>query len=106
MSQALIWWFGSGVVFGGFSAFIGREKNRNAISWFLLGLVFGLLAVLALIAVPKLEDSQKPSGETMAGGARESIEARSERSGSNLVAVLSTLVFYLLPVAVLLYFVL
>jgi hypothetical protein len=47
------------IVFGGFSSFIANEKNRDPLSWFFLGFVFSLIAVLALIAVPKLEDNSK-----------------------------------------------
>lgn len=43
------------IVFGGFCSFIAKEKNRGAFSWFILGFLFSLISVLALIAVPKLE---------------------------------------------------
>ncbi len=54
-----------GLVIGAFSSFIANEKNRNGINWFLLGIVFNIVAMLALIAVPalperKTENNQKP----------------------------------------------
>lgn len=42
-------------IFGGFCAFIAKEKNRDSAGWFFLGFLFSLIAVLALIAVPKLD---------------------------------------------------
>lgn len=44
-----------GIIFGGFCAFIAKEKNRDSFGWFLLGFLFSFIALLALIAVPKLE---------------------------------------------------
>ncbi len=42
-----------GIIFGGFCAFIASQKNRDSGSWFLLGFFFSILAILALIAIPK-----------------------------------------------------
>lgn len=42
-------------VFGAFCSFIAKEKNRDGAGWFCLGFLFSLIALLALIAVPKLE---------------------------------------------------
>jgi hypothetical protein len=39
-------------VFGGFCSFIGNQKGRNAGNWFVLGFLFSIIALLALIAVP------------------------------------------------------
>lgn len=44
-----------GLVFGFFCSYIAKEKNRDGQSWFWLGFFFSILAVLALIAVPKIE---------------------------------------------------
>lgn len=43
------------IVFGTFSSFIAKEKNRDSADWFVLGFLFSLLAILALIALPKLD---------------------------------------------------
>lgn len=43
-----------GIVFGSFSAFIAQTKNRSAGGWFVLGFLFSIIAMIALIAVPKL----------------------------------------------------
>jgi len=42
-------------IFGAFSNFIAKEKNRDQAGWFFLGFFFSFIAMLALIAVPKLE---------------------------------------------------
>ena len=43
------------VVFGSFCSFIAHEKNRDSIVWFFLGCLFSFIALLALIAVPRLD---------------------------------------------------
>lgn len=45
-----------GIIFGAFSSFIAKEKNRDSGGWFVLGFFFSLLAILALIGLPKLTD--------------------------------------------------
>lgn len=55
-----------GLVIGAFSAFIAGEKNRNSLHWFLLGLLFNIIALLALMAVPpEKENSKKPNNQTL-----------------------------------------
>jgi len=50
-----------GLVIGAFSAFIAGEKNRDTLYWFLLGLLFNIIALLALMAVPSVKrDIKKP----------------------------------------------
>jgi hypothetical protein len=46
------------IVAGGFSAFIAKEKNRNIFNWFILGFLFSLFALLALIAIPLKQSSE------------------------------------------------
>jgi hypothetical protein len=46
------------ITFGFFCSYIAKEKGRDPGNWFLLGLCFSILAVLALIAVPKVEDKK------------------------------------------------
>jgi hypothetical protein len=43
------------VIFAVFGSFIANEKHRNSIVWFFLCFFFSFLAILALIAVPKVE---------------------------------------------------
>lgn len=52
-----------GLVFGFFCSYIAREKNRDSGSWFWLGFAFSILAVLALVAVPK-RDAIPPASDT------------------------------------------
>ena len=44
-------------------AFVGGEKNRSRGSWFLAGLLFGIFAVIAVVAVPKLSDEEREARE-------------------------------------------
>jgi hypothetical protein len=53
------------IAFGGFSAYIAKEKGRDAVGWFLLGACFSLIALIAVAAVPKLEGVRKPAGPKM-----------------------------------------
>lgn len=41
-----------GLIFGGFSAFVAREKNRDGLSWAFLGFAFGVIALIAVVGVP------------------------------------------------------
>ncbi|MGZ8916420.1 MAG: hypothetical protein ACXW1Z_25335, partial [Methylobacter sp.] len=49
-----------GIIFGGFCAFIASQKNRDSGAWFFLGFYFSILAVLALIAIPKENSTDQP----------------------------------------------
>jgi drug/metabolite transporter (DMT)-like permease len=46
-------------IFGAFSSFIAKEKNRDQAGWFFLGFFFSFIALLALIAVPKLDNPKE-----------------------------------------------
>jgi len=46
------------LIAGNFSAFIAKEKNRNHLGWFFLGFFFSIIALIALIAVPKLSNKE------------------------------------------------
>jgi hypothetical protein len=48
-----------GVIFGGFCSFIAGQKNRDAAGWFVLGLLFSLVALLALVAVPPVDKASQ-----------------------------------------------
>lgn len=54
MEFVLIAFILQALVFGFFAGYIAREKGRSFGSWFVLGFLFSILAVLALIAVPKV----------------------------------------------------
>lgn len=45
-----------GILCGGTAAFIAGTKNRDCTSWFFLGLIFGVFALVAIAAVPKQEE--------------------------------------------------
>jgi hypothetical protein len=57
------------IVFGVFCSYIAAEKGRPGSSWFWLGFFFSLLAVLALIAVPKLVVNRLPPAASAPLGA-------------------------------------
>ncbi len=42
----------SGIVFGGGCAIIATNKNRDAVSWFVLGFFFSLVALIVIAAIP------------------------------------------------------
>ena len=48
-----------GVIFGFFCGYIAEEKGRSYSNWFALGFCFSILAVFALIAVPKVESTAR-----------------------------------------------
>ncbi|MFC2084937.1 hypothetical protein ACFLS9_07770 [Bacteroidota bacterium] len=57
-----------GIIFGFNCLFIAREKNRDPRVWFLLGLLFSVLALITLVGAPakekeefiEPEESEKP----------------------------------------------
>lgn len=53
----------SGAAFGGTSAFIAANKNRDSLGWFCLGFFFSIFALVAICAVPAIvnENSEAPS---------------------------------------------
>lgn len=48
----IITWF----ICAGFSAYIANQKNRSSSNWFLLGLFFGIFALIAIAVVPILQN--------------------------------------------------
>ncbi len=49
------------LIFGAFCAYLAGEKGRSGGSWFFLGLIFGILALLVLIGLPSEDrSSNKP----------------------------------------------
>ena len=46
------------VVCGLVCAFIASEKKRNVGGWLVIGLVFGLLGLVAIAAVPSIEEAK------------------------------------------------
>ena len=45
------------LVSAAFSSFVASEKGRDGFAWFMLGLLFGFLALLAIVGLPKIDDS-------------------------------------------------
>ena len=45
------------LVSAAFSAFVAFEKGRDGGVWFILGLLFGFLALLVIVGLPKIDDS-------------------------------------------------
>ena len=50
-----------GLLFGFFTSFIAKEKGRDPAGWFFMGLFFSLLAILALVAIPRQQVGGLPS---------------------------------------------
>jgi hypothetical protein len=51
------------IICAAFSAFIASQKNRETTSWFALGILFNLFALIAIAAVPKLGQKPKPDDQ-------------------------------------------
>ncbi len=71
----------------GFAAFIAKSKRRDAVGWFLLGLMFGILALIAIAAVPALAEPQSTS-EQQRHSAQDELKA--ERSKSRRETIISS----------------
>ena len=56
------------IVCAGFCFFIASEKNRDAGGWLMLGFLFGLFAMLALIAVSKIESESETTDDFTQNG--------------------------------------
>ena len=54
MEILLIFW----ILFAAACSFIASEKGHNAGAWFAIGMVGGIFALVAIIAVPKKEISR------------------------------------------------
>ena len=61
--EVLLIWLACGIL----SAVVAESKGRSGLGWFLLGLVFGVFALLASVGVSKLE-KQNPSAKADTAG--------------------------------------
>src|SRR5437870_2151424 len=52
-----------GVVFGLFCAFVAKSKNRNMVGWFYLGFLFSIVALISLVGMPILTQTQHTLGD-------------------------------------------
>jgi len=52
------------IICGGFCAYISSQKNRSIASWFWLGLLFGIFALIAVAAVPRLSVEERKEFST------------------------------------------
>lgn len=52
MGVILIIGFVQAIIFGSFCAYVASQKRRDAGAWFMLGLLFSILALLAIAVVP------------------------------------------------------
>ena len=46
---------------GLFSGYVAGEKGRSTLNWLALGVIFGVIALLAIIAVPSVQSEGQPS---------------------------------------------
>lgn len=58
---------------GGFAAFIAREKNREPFGWFILGAIFGIIALISIAGAPSMEREaeDETAEETQSGSGGE-----------------------------------
>lgn len=52
-----------GIAFGGFCGYLAGQKNRSGLSWFLLGFLFSILALIAIAASPSLASEKVDAPE-------------------------------------------
>jgi len=52
-----------GLICGGLCTFVGREKGRDAFSWFLVGFFLGIFGLIAVAGVPSLGKKDEGEGE-------------------------------------------
>ena len=51
------------ILFGPLCAWLGHEKGRDAVGWFIVGMVFGVIGLLVAIGMPKREKGEPgPTG--------------------------------------------
>ena len=62
MVYIIIGWICSAIL----CAYIASEKNRGGTGWFFAGLVFGIFAVIAIVAVPVLSKEERRRREQKA----------------------------------------
>ncbi len=62
MNGLVVFWILQAIVFGGFCAWLAKQKDRDPVGWFMLGALFSLIALIAIAAVPKLEEPSKRDG--------------------------------------------
>jgi hypothetical protein len=54
----------SGLIFGGGSAILASNKNRDIFGWFILGFLFNLVALIVIAALSSLEKDDATKEET------------------------------------------
>lgn len=54
------------IVLGSLAAYFAQQRGRNPITWFILGLIFGILGLLALFIMPSLAENSKTSEASQA----------------------------------------
>ncbi|MGR9374923.1 hypothetical protein [Rhizobium leguminosarum] len=56
--------FASGVIFGGASAILATNKNRDPLVWFAIGFVFSFIALIVIAALSPIVKSQSTTGKS------------------------------------------
>lgn len=59
VSDIAPWFFLSNLVTAAFAAYVADEKGRSIISWVVLTLVFGLIALIALAGIPVIPEEKR-----------------------------------------------
>jgi hypothetical protein len=67
-----------GLAFGGFSAYLAGQKNRDAFGWFLLGFIFSILALIAIAASSSLADEKSAAAMSKCPYCAEMIQAEAK----------------------------
>ena len=89
MVEVIIVYIICGCIGGFFCAFVAAQKNRSSGNWFLLGFLFNLLALVALIGLPAEKVMNKKTNRICPSCAEEvKIEAKVCRFCNNELPVL------------------
>ncbi len=56
------------IICAGFSSYIANQKNRSATNWFVLGLLFGIFALISIAAIPSIPKINTGSNKNIGGG--------------------------------------
>jgi len=54
----IIIWFIQVTICACFCGYIAMQKKRSVSAWIILGFLFGIIALIALVAVPSIENTQ------------------------------------------------
>lgn len=83
MIDLLLYYILSGIIFGGFSAYIAKEKKRDIYLWFFLGFLFSIIALIAVAAIPSKDEKINSGKKVVKVEKKEKLQDKSIRKTIN-----------------------